>query len=107
MIPGTFNFAPHVQGDTFRSRAVAVTINGVGASIASARWAVKRASAGTRLFSGACTVAGSTVTTPVAAGSVTENWPKGDYVHDLEITLTDGTVRTYLAGKLTVIAGIT
>jgi hypothetical protein len=93
----THNFDPIFRGDTIYARTYTVTQNTLPASIESARLYFRTASK-KLVFKATCVVAGNEITMNQINDTDTQEFPVGTLYYDLEITLTNGIVRTWVKG---------
>ena len=93
----TYDRPPIVRGDTLQGWSVAITQDDLPVSIASARSQLRQ-QGGLLVHSFDLEVVGNLVTFEPVPASVTENWPILDLAYDLEVTLADGRVVTWLKG---------
>jgi len=97
-----------IKGDTYNGKEFVITRNGAGVSITSARMQVKRKAKDTahvlQLTSGSgLTIGASSITIDKQIVDITA----GEYVYDLELTLTGGEVKTWIAGDFIVLQDVT
>jgi hypothetical protein len=93
-----YNREATYRGDTLLGWSVQVDIDGAPAPLASARLQL-RAANGSLVHDWAPGVVGSNVTFPTVPAETTAQWPVGRLEFDLEITLLDGRVATWLTGS--------
>jgi len=107
------NFS-HIQGDTFEAVSFAVIKNSVVLNLTSAviKMQIKKECGGVPILS-FTSVASAGLTITNAAGGLFKinkqviNIPKYNYVYDIEITFSDGTVKTWVEGNFVVKCDIT
>lgn len=99
----TYNRAPVVRGDTLRGWSVAVEIDGQPVGIQSARLHL-RARGGRLVYSWPAAIDGAVVRMADVGAAVTAEWPAESLTYDLELTLADGRVATWLQGEQPVLA---
>lgn len=108
----TYDFPDHVKGDTFEGVQFTITVNSSALNLTGATIRMQM-----RLNSNAPVVKefsvgnGLTLTTP-ASGIFTFNKqvisvPPGVYYYDIQITLSNGDIKTYITGTWTIIQDIT
>jgi hypothetical protein len=107
MTPGRYDFKPMKRGDTFRERLfVRLSKAGQPLEITAARMHV-RTTLNQRLLAwdtadDSITLSGETVNNAVTlkekGAGIMAKLPEGVHRYDLEVTLTNGVVRTYLEG---------
>jgi hypothetical protein len=108
MNPSTYNFASHYKGDTFNAVTFTIKEDGVPLSLTDAEIKIE--------FKNKSIVGEIQDTLTIGSGitfvdsgngvfkidSFINNWEKGVYFYDAEITFPDGVVRTYFKGSLKV-----
>jgi hypothetical protein len=105
----TYNFGddplkPIIKGDTTNYVLFNFLVDGSPIDIASARMHIKKKAKDTAVvFSPALTVGVSSVT--VEEQEYT--FAAGEYVHDIELTLTNGKIKTYVEGTFTLTQDVT
>lgn len=109
----TYNFKPHRAGDTFNGLQLTYTVNDapVDLSEASIRLQLRRSVTDKRVALRLDTDNGGIVITDATAGQFTipaqiVNIAPAVYVHDLEITLANGTRKTRMVGEWPIVADI-
>ena len=98
----TYNRPALVRGDTLLGWSVAITQDSLPVSIASARSQL-RTSRNALLLESVVTVAGNVVSIAQVEAEITATWAIGVYDYDLEITLADGRVVTWLKGQQSIV----
>ena len=98
-----YNFAAHVKGDTWSGAQITIQVNSAPLNIAGASIrATFRHPSCKKEYTLSTTNGDITITN--GAGGVFRfdpaviDWAAGTYVHDIEFTLSDGRVRTYIIG---------
>ena len=94
----TYNRPSLVRGDTLLSWSVAITQDGLPVEITSARSQLRYVG-GLLVHTFDVQVVGNVVTYAEVEAGVTATWPLTTLVYDLEITLADGRVVTWLKGS--------
>lgn len=97
----TYNRPSIVRGDTLLSWSVAITKDGLPVEIASARSQL-RYEGGLLVHTFDLQVTGNVVTYAEVPAVITETWPLLTLAYDLELTLADGRVVTWLKGSQTI-----
>ena len=102
----TYNFPAHIKGDTMEAVTFTITVNGVALDLtgASAKMDVRTKDKGNKLKRYTTTANdGLTIVAPATDGKLRFDKKIVDLVagvhkHDIEITLFDGSVKTYISG---------
>lgn len=102
----TYDREPVIRGDTLPGWSVDVQVNSQPQEIESARLHL-RTSTGRLVYDWPVTVSGSTVFMAPVEHEVTEKWPILALQYDLELTLSDGRVVTWLTGRQPVSPDVT
>lgn len=101
--PAIYNRRPSLRGDTLRGFSLEARIGGEPASIVSARSQL-RTPAGRLIHTYELYVSGAQVTVPDVPAEVTRNWPVATLVYDIEVTLADERVVTWVSGAQPILA---
>lgn len=99
----TYNRAPFRRGDTLLGWGVDIEIAGQPAQLLGARLQL-RTSNGRLVYDWPATVEGARIQLPDVPAATTTGWPVGVLLYDLEVTLADGRVATWLQGEQPVVA---
>lgn len=99
----TYNRAPLRRGDTLLGWCVDIDIAGVPAQLLSARLQLRTGN-GRLVHDWPATVDGARILLPDVPAATTASWPVGVLLYDLEVTLADGRVATWLQGEQPVLA---
>jgi len=102
MTPATYNYGDQVRGDTIGVRTVTIVIDSSPASLSSARMNIRRNN-GALVFNVSPTVNSNVVTIPAIAAADTAKFPVEQLKYDLEVTLSDSTVHTYMGGTINIV----
>lgn len=94
----TYNRQPLVRGDTLLGWSVAITQDGLPVDITSARSQLRYVG-GSLVHTFDLQVVGNVVTYADVEAEVTATWPLLPLAYDLELTLADGRVVTWLKGS--------
>lgn len=100
--PATYNFCDTVRGDTIRGRDFTITIDASPANITASKLYFRRQN-NDLVFAATTSEAGGVVTMAAVPGSETASWPVETIKYDLEVTLSGGLVRTYVAGTIKIL----
>jgi hypothetical protein len=108
------NFS-HCKGDTFDQVNFELKVNNVAKNLTGAtiRMQLRKTADDATIVLSLTSVgnAGITITSPTTGlfkiNSQVINIPVSDYVYDIEITFSDGTVKTYISGYFTITQEIT
>lgn len=110
----TTPLAEHYRGDTFPGAQFTVLVNGVPKSLlgASIRMDVRKTATGSRALRLTSAVGGGLTITdaPNAVFKIDEqiiNIAAGEYVYDIEITYSDGQVKTPIVGTWDIVQDVT
>ena len=103
MISATYNRRPYYRGDTILGWSVEIKKDGVPVDIASARLQL-RAGVGMLVYDWPLTITGATVTMHDIPAEDSAKFQPIDLHYDLEVTLADGRVVTWLAGCQPIVA---
>lgn len=106
----TYDFS-HKRGDTYNGAEFTITVNSSPLDLTGASFLCQFKS--TPLSAPVLTFtlgAGISLVTPAAGvfkfDSQIINLPAGSYVYDVQITLANGTVKTYISGTMTIIEDV-
>jgi hypothetical protein len=99
----TYNRTPFLRGDTLLGWGVDIEIADQPAQLLAARLQL-RTTNGRLVYDWPASVNGSRIQFPDVPASITANWPVGVLLYDLEVTLADGRVATWLQGEQCVVA---
>lgn len=97
---------PAMRGDTLAGWSVEVEVNSQPQEVESARLQL-RTSTYRLVYDWPVAVSGSTVSMQTVDHDVTAEWPPGTLIYDLELTLADGRVVTWLTGKQVILRDVT
>lgn len=109
----TYNFNPHVKGDTYRGTKFTITIGGDPADLTGASIRMQLRTQPMHPVKSEISTANSMISiTDPTAGEFTINkvkidFPAGNYYYDCEITFADGSVKTYFGGRFPIVQDIT
>lgn len=108
MKPVKYNFPVYSRGDTTDEFTVTPKDKDTGLvlDVASARMQLRDAQNATTIYEPTLTVSAGVITIPVFPILTTQNL-LGNYKYDLEVTLADGTVATYMRGTWTFLEDFT
>ena len=101
MVPAKYNFQPQVRGDSINSRTITILIDSTPAEIASSTMNIRN-SQGKLIHNVPLTIVDNVITIPEISGSVTSTFPVQTLKHDIQVTLTNGKVRTYIQGLISI-----
>jgi|TARA_R110000822_G_scaffold152112_8_gene291343 hypothetical protein len=108
MIPAIYNYPPHYRGDTLDSFTINLSTDGTPTNLEGVTLRAQYR----KPFNGATVReisigAGITVSSPASGTVIIDkfvcNFDPGSYVWDLEFTLTNGDIKTYLRGTINII----
>jgi hypothetical protein len=111
----TYDFPDHIKGDTMEAVTFTITVNAVALNLtgASARMDVRESLKGKQLVRYTSAVSGGlTIVAPATDGKLRFDeaiidLPVGTHNYDIEITLADASVKTYISGTWTIVQDIT
>jgi hypothetical protein len=108
-----YNFPDHVKGDTFNGITFTVTLNSIALPLTGATIKMQLR----KLITDPVALELSTINNKIqitnAPGGVFAIMPQiidiatQNYIYDIEITLQDGTIKTYISGKWKIISDVT
>jgi hypothetical protein len=102
----TYDFPKHIKGDTWPQSTFTVVVNDVAKDLTGASIAMKVRDCNNTVLLSLTNGAGITITVPASGKFQIDaqilDIAAGVHSYDIEITFSDGTVKTWIAGKLTV-----
>jgi len=109
----TYNFKPHVKGDTFAGVKFIVNIGGAPANLTGASIRIQLRSSPVHPVKHELSTSNGHISISNAVpGEFTINkividFPAGNWVYDCEITFADGSKKTYFGGTFPIIQDVT
>jgi len=104
----TYNFPDHIKGDTFKSREITFGFDLTGAKIDMQFKSIK---GGRVVFTWSTTEDSISITDAINGVVLMKTrvlgYRKDSYIYDLQITNSNGDVRTYFGGKINITQDIT
>lgn len=109
----TYDFPDHIKGDTFEGVQFTVTVNSVALDLTGATIKMQVRKSPTSAVIDTYTTTGGHLTITNAAGGIFTfdeqiiSLASAKYYYDIQITLADATVKTYISGYWTITQDIT
>lgn len=111
---GNYDFPDHIKGDSFSGQRFTILVNGVPLNLTNATIKMDlRGQANLATYALRFMTSDNTIQIVDAANGVFEVRPRiidiapKTYFYDIEITLQDGTVKTYISGTWNIVQDIT